>query len=169
MKSKVVFKIFIGFLLYFFLSFSYKFLSNNFLSDTCLTTTFNKHFIDLSALKINSTYDFDVMFNCKKWDEILITDTHYYIRSVGYISSGVLVPSYDQFQYAEGSYFVYFLKNNIIVNNPIQLYGNNFIFSPKLKNGNFIKIKRKNAKFIYKKFEHSDYDLNTLDFIEKIN
>ena len=165
MKPKLLSKILIGIILYIILSFGYKLLNNTFISDTCLTISFNKSFEDLSSLKINSTYDFDELFDCQKWDEILIIDVHYYMKSIGYIYSGILVPSYDQFQYAEGSYFVYFLKNNIIVSNPVQLYDNGFIFSPKGYNNNFIKIKRKDAQFIYKKFEYTDYDLNTLDLI----
>jgi hypothetical protein len=169
MKSKLLLKILIGFILYFILSFGYKLLNNAFIPDTCLNTSFTKSFKDLSSLKINATCDFNEMFNCQKWDEILITDAHYYIRAVGYLYSGILVPSYDQFQYLEGTYLVYFLKNNIIVSNPVQLYNDGFIFSPKSYKNNHIKIERKNAKFIYKKFEHSDYDFNTFELTENTN
>lgn len=166
MTKKVFYKIIIGIILYFALSTTYKLYKNSTITETCLTETFDSNLSDLSNLKINSTYDFNQMFNCQKWDEILITDAHYYYRGFGYLSNGVLVPSYDPFQYLEGTYIIYFLNNNIIVNKPIPLYSDNFILSLNLKNFNYIKIKRNNAKFIYKKLEHSNYDLNTLEIIK---
>lgn len=168
MKSKIILKILIGLFLYFILSFSFKLYTSTYVSDKCLNSTFNNQFEDLSSLKINSTYDFDNIFDCEPWNEILITDAHYYMRSVGYLYSGVLVPSYDPFQYFEGTYLIYFLKNNIIVSNPVELHNNDFIFSAQSYKNSLIKIKREDAKFVYKKFEHSDYDLTTLELIEDI-
>ena len=167
MTKKIVYKIILGIILYFVLGTIYKLYTNSTLSTTCLTESFNTHFSDLSNLKINSNHDFDELFNCQKWDEILVTDAHYYMREFGYLANGVLVPSYDPFQYLEGTYLIYFLKNNIILSEPIELYNDNFIFSQNFKNFNYIKIKRNDAKFLYKKYEHTDYDLNTLEIIKE--
>ncbi|NIK92807.1 hypothetical protein GZ212_11645 [Mangrovimonas sp. CR14] len=164
--KRIIFKIILGAMLYFGLGTIYKSYNNYTLSSNCITESFNTHFSNLSNLKINSSYNFDKIFYCEKWDEILVTDAHYYHRILGYLTNGVLVPSYDPFQYLEGTYLVYFLKDNIIISEPISWYHEHFIFSENFKTFNYIKIKRRNAHFFYKKYEHTDYDLNTFEIIK---
>jgi hypothetical protein len=162
LKRRIFYKILLGLILYFFLSTGYKVYKNTTISETCLTETFNVNFSGLSKLEINSVYDFDDMFKCQDWDEIYITDAIYYFRGIGYITSGVLVPEYDVNDFIEGGYLIYFLKNGAVVSNPIQLYGPNFILSQ----SNGVRIKRDKAKFHYKKFEHSYFDMNTFEILE---
>ena len=88
------------------------------------------------------------------------------MRGFGYLKNGVLVPAFDQIQYPKGTYLVYFLENNIIISEPVPLFDPNFIFSQNFKSGNYVKIGRKNAKFIYKKFDHTDFDLNTFEIVK---
>ena len=166
MTKKLVYKIILGIIFYFVLSTAFKAYKNSTLSESCLTKTFNKNFSDLSTLDINSIHDFDEIFDCQDWDEIFIHDAIYYSRRIGYLTSGILVPSYDINEYHEGVYLVYFLKNSIIVSTPNSLYSSNFIISQNFNDGNNVRINRKKAKFIYQKFEHSDYDFNTLELVK---
>ena len=162
----MVYKIIIGIILYFVLSTVFKLYKNSVISETCLTDIFSTHFSDLSSLKINSIHDFDEIFDCQDWDEIFIHDAIYYSRGIGYLRSGVLVPSYDFNEYTEGVYLVYFLKNNIVISNPNLLFDSNFILSLDNNIEQYLRISRKNAKFIYQKYEHNDYDLNTFELVK---
>ena len=166
MTKKVFYKIILGIILYFVLSTVFKLYKNSVILETCVPDTFKTHFADLSSLEINSIHDFDDIFNCQGWDEIFIHDAIYYSRGIGYLRSGVLVPSYDFNEYIEGVYLVYFLKNNIVISNPNPLFDSNFILALDNNIQQYLRISRKNAKFIYKKFEHSDYDLNTLELVK---
>ncbi|RBW63428.1 hypothetical protein DS884_00115 [Tenacibaculum sp. E3R01] len=165
MKRKIIYKIIAGLLIYFILNTCYKLYKNYTISETCLSNTFNNKYLDLSNLKINSIHNFDEIFNCQEWDEIFVTSSIYYYRGIGYLYTGVLVPSYDKFQYPEGTALLYFMKNNAIISNPLPLYSDNFIFSNHYGKSNSVRIKRKHAKFIYKKHEHTDFELNTLELI----
>jgi hypothetical protein len=164
--KKVVYKIIIGIILYFILSTVFKLYKNSVISDTCLSNTFKTNFSDLSSFEINSTYDFEDIFECQNWDEIFIVDAVYYSRGIGYLRSGILVPSSDINEYPEGTYLVYFLKNNIVISNPNPLFDSNFILSLDNNIIQYLRINKKNAKFIYQKFEHSDFDYNTLELIK---
>lgn len=107
------------------------------------------------------------MFKCQEWDEIFVVSSMYYSRGIGYLSTGVLIPDYEPFDYAEGTALVFFLNNNIVISKPMALYSDNFIFSNNYEKMNSIRIKRTNAKFIYKEFEDSDYEFTTLELISK--
>ena len=113
MKKRLVYKIVVGIILYFVLGIIYKYYKNSTLERTCLTNNFIQNYSDLTYLEINSTHDFDEIFDCEEWNEILVTDAHYYMRGFGYLKNGVLVPAFDQIQYPKGTYLVYFLEKTL--------------------------------------------------------
>ncbi|QOD60939.1 hypothetical protein H9I45_00425 [Polaribacter haliotis] len=167
MTRRTFYKIIAGIILYFSLNTFYKLYKNNTISKTCLSETFNKKFSDLSKLEINSIHDFNIIFNCEDWDEIYIISSMYYDRGIGFLTTGILVPSYNRFDYFEGTSLLFFIKNNAIISDPLPFYNDHFIFSNNYNRVNSARFDRENSKFIYKKYEHSDYDFTTLELVEK--
>jgi len=135
-------------------------------SESCLTESFNKEFIPPEKLNLNTEYNFSAIFKCTEWDEILVTQAPYVSRAFIYIQSGVLLPEYDYINSSENNYFLFFINNGHIINEPIIFGGPYFLFSNKFSSSNYLKIEKENANFIYKKYEDSDYDMVTLELIE---
>ena len=134
------------------------------LSNTCLIESFNETFSNIENLPLNSEYEFSEIFDCNDWDEFLIVQAPYVNRPLIYImSGGILLPKYDYINASDNTYFLFFIENRNIVNNPIVFSDPYFIFSQNFNNFNYVKIDRLKANFIYKKFENSDFDLYTLE------
>lgn len=135
-------------------------------SESCLTESFNKEFIPPEKLNLNTEYNFSATFKCTEWDEILVTQAPYVSRAFIYIQSGVLLPEYDYINSSENNYFLFFINNGHIINEPIIFGGPYFLFSNKFSSSNYLKIEKENANFIYKKYEDSYYGMVTLELIE---
>ena len=136
------------------------------LSESCLTESFNKEFIPLEKLNLNTEYNFSKIFNCTEWDEVFIVQAPYINRAFIYIQSGVLLPEYDYINSSENNHFVFFINNGHIINKPIIFGGPYFLFSNNFNRSNYLKIEKENANFIYKKYEDSYYGMVTLELIE---
>ena len=84
-----------------------------------------------------------------------------------YLTSDVLIPDYDYSNINEGTYLLFFLDGNSPISKPIEFGGSDFIFSNNFNRFNYVKIDRDEAKFIYKKYEHSDFELYTLELLKR--
>jgi hypothetical protein len=167
MKKKKIILI-IGFIALVFLSrLVIKNVKNSKLSKTCLIDSFNKKFNDLDNAKLNSVFNFNESINCIDWNKILIVEAPYVHRSLIYLTSDVLIPDYDYSNINEGTYLLFFLDGNSPISKPIEFGGSDFIFSNNFNRFNYVKIDRDEAKFIYKKYEHSDFELYTLELLKR--
>ena len=160
MKKKYLIILFSFITLIFTLNIFIKIRKLSSLSDNCLTEKFNKEFKfdSINKLKLNFEYDFDEIFDCKEWDEILVVQAPYINRTLLYIKSGIILPGYDYINSSEDSHFLFFINNGNVITKPIRFGSNNFIFSNNFKTSNYLKSSRENSKFKYKRFENSHYD-----------
>ncbi len=159
--------ILILFILSFVIIYSYiKFNKTTILPKTCLTETFNENFKNLDKIKVNSEYNFSAIFNCKDWDEIIIIGGPVFSRTMIYTTSGIILPKVDYLNYTEGTIFLFFIKKNRIISEPIPIWHPNFIFSQNFNRYNYLKVGREKSRFIYKPFEHSEFELFTLELID---
>jgi len=166
MKKYII--IIIGFIILMLASrFVFKNIKNSNLSITCLTERFNNEFNLLEISKLNSEFNFHEKFECYDWNKIIIVEAPYVNRFLIYFSSSILLPDYDYSNISEGTYLLFFLDGNYPVSKPIEFGRNDFIFSNNFNRFNYLKIDRDKTKFIYKKFEHSDFELYTLELSNK--
>ena len=123
-------------------------------SNNCLTEKFNKEFKfdSIDELKLNSEYDFDKIFDCTEWDEILVIQAPYVNRLLLYIKSGIILPDYDYINTSQNIYFLFFINNGNVITKPIPFGSDKFVFS------NYLKNSREDTNFIYKRFENSHFD-----------
>ncbi len=137
---------------------------NSKLSEICLTDKFVEEFSSLNNVRV--MFDFNKLFNCDDWDKVFVVEAPYINRALIYLGSDVLLPDYDYNNINEGTYILFFLNGNTPMGKPIKFTRDNFIFSNNFNRLNFLKINKEEAKFVYKKYEHTDYNLWTLELIK---
>lgn len=132
------------------------------IDDTCLVNDFKSKFEDFENASLNTEFNFSQMFQCEDWDEIIFVQAPYVYRPLVYAASCVLLPPFDYMEHSEGTYFVFFLSNGYVVNEPILFGHSKFFFSQNLNYFGYLKLKRDRAVFVYEKFENDDFELFTL-------
>jgi hypothetical protein len=132
-------------------------------NNNCIPESFNE---DFNKITLNEYFDLDRSYECKEWDEIIITGRDIYSKPLFFLSSGYILPDYnDYLEHPDYIYFIFFANNGKIISKPIPFGNGQFIFSQNFNRFNFFKAKRKNAKFKLRLFDSLRYEkLTTLEW-----
>lgn len=144
---------------------SIKFINTVNINDNCLSNDFNVVFDKENNIKLNETYDFSKILNCKSWDEVIIVSGERVNRTAIFFKEGIVLPKIDYyFNYPNGSLVLYLIKDKELISGPLFYWQSGFLFLEGLNDFDYIRLDREKAVFKCKKLETIGVEKDILTF-----
>ncbi|MBD1263209.1 hypothetical protein HZY62_21665 [Maribacter polysiphoniae] len=145
-----------------------KFYNVSNIENNCLVNDFNAVFEKENSIKLDETYDFSKILNCKNWDEVIIVSGERVSRTAIFLKEGIALPKIDYyFSYPNGSLVLYLVKDGELISSPLSYWQSGFLYLEGLNSFDYVRLEREEAIFKCVELETigSDEEMLTFELI----